>query len=303
MHAARNEGGHSVVELLCGIFFAAVVGALGASVLLASLRRAQEIHQHDLQTRRSERVFGAIADAVRGQREAPGLPLWRVLNDTRALEPWPPSVPRQGPRSPLTGRALLAFGRVGAEDQWRIIRNDSSPSLGALPLCRQPLFTGVPKAQATQRHFLGIAPDRLIPLRGRITPLRDIGARCYGQSAVGAMEPSSTPWPFLLRGGDNGRGGPTEARDLIALREIVDGFVLYLDHEQTIRRASLVTSENQPVATGVGAFQLSHSPLPFIAEEALIVTLDWQEGARHRRVSERWILPVAAIGEQLLGIL
>ena len=303
MSSINNTRGSSALELLCAILFTAALGGLAVSVLLTASRRVAEIAERDLQRRSSERVFGTIADAVRAQREAPGLPLWSLLEDRRALDPWPRSIPRAGIRAPLPQQPLLAFARVEAGAQWRIIRERVGTDFNALPLCRSPLFQSAPSTPPSEGHFLGVAAEQLILLHGRVSLRQLRSTRCYGQTAQGEVKESDTLWPFHLRGGATTPSDRREARDLIALRPITEGFLLYLDNGQTVRRAALLTTENQPVASGVKAFRPTVNQLPMIAEEELVVRLEYEGHEKTEPFCERWILPVATIGEQLLGIL
>ena len=329
------EAGASAIELLCGLLILGLIGGMMVSLMVAVARRTAALNRADELDRRSERVFAVISDAVRAQREAAMLPLWTIFAESDELDRigWPASIPRRGPHAPASRSPVLAFAKLSAELQLRVLSNsvlsngvlsngvlsngqvsDSAGgrgSIDAVPLCMQLLFGGSSPKATHSGHFLGIAADRIIPLQGTVRTQRLSSSRCRGVTAVGDFREDSNPWPFQrLDGSSIGapsapwpRGvGPLLSSDLIAVRPVLDAFALYLDRHDTVRRASLLTVENQPVISEVRALQVTVSSLPEISEYRLGVALHFQGSGRSER-TEQWILPVAKLGEHLIGII
>ncbi len=293
--------GFALAELLCAIVIVGVLGAILTALTLAATRRAAALDEVDTANRRSERVFALIGGAVRAQREAPGIPLWSLLvSPPKDAEI--PSLPSRGRRAPLPNTPLLVFAKLDSHRQWKLAQ--ASGELESLSLCEQRLFAGR-AVESASALYLGIVADGLVLLEGKVNAQQRFDSYCLSPSATGVFRTAKRFWPFALRNAPE-RLNPLPSADLIAIRGVEDAFALYLDGASTLRRASLITSENQPVAEGVSELRAGAVTLAGLDEMELHVELVFEPKPPTRVGAVRegvWIVPVASVGEQLIGIL
>ena len=233
--------GFSTVECLVYLLLAALVLAVSLPSLHALVWYEHSVSKHQRAAAALETAAEIISSAAVSAAVLPDLQTLRISTASDTQWPLAGIVKKlHGKNAPAINSAMASVLQLEIEGLSQVLNSAGN----SLEICANRF----PATKRGGRGFwlgLGIAGSAV--LSGTAAPGRASQA-CPSVYRISSLTPQAgLPLPSVE--------APPAARFLVVV-PVVDCFLLYLDSRETLRRVSLLSGENQPIAYGFSGFEL-----------------------------------------------